>query len=197
MEKIRKTGFVCPKPWKLSSGVYRVTQRHSIPCRVFSVLEPDLLRHCLHEHGKGILDLFSEKQICLDGKKLRGVNPGSRGNLKTLIKIEPTRFVKNRQMQEIRHYISDEEGFRAAYFNALDRGHWSIENSFALASGCDFQGRPFSCQKGQCPWKPLYNLSTLRKLALQIIKEHNDKLSLKKRRLKAAYQTEYLRKLIA
>ncbi|OAV71860.1 hypothetical protein Barb6_01316 [Bacteroidales bacterium Barb6] len=32
--------------------------------------------------------------------------------------------------------------------------------------------------------------------ALQIIKEHPDKLSLKKRRLNAAYNIEYLKKLI-
>jgi hypothetical protein len=40
------------------------------------------------------------------------------------------------------------------------------------------------------------NLSTLRKLALQMIREQPDKLSLKKRRLKAAYDLAYLKKLI-
>jgi hypothetical protein len=35
---------------------------HDTSNRVFSVLEPD----CLNEHGKGILDLLSEKQICLE-----------------------------------------------------------------------------------------------------------------------------------
>jgi hypothetical protein len=47
-------------------------------------------------------------------------------------------------------------------------------------------------RKGNAP----ENLSTLRKLALQIIKEQDDRLSLKKRRLKAAYNTDYLKKLI-
>jgi predicted transposase YbfD/YdcC len=40
------------------------------------------------------------------------------------------------------------------------------------------------------------NLSLLRKLALQIIREDDSKLSLKKRRLKAAYDLNYLIKLI-
>jgi predicted transposase YbfD/YdcC len=40
------------------------------------------------------------------------------------------------------------------------------------------------------------NLATLRKLALQIISEQQDKLSMKKRRLRAAYDTEYLKKLV-
>jgi predicted transposase YbfD/YdcC len=40
------------------------------------------------------------------------------------------------------------------------------------------------------------NLAALRKLALQIISEQNDKLNMKKRRLRAAYDTEYLKRLI-
>ncbi|MDO4729305.1 MAG: ISAs1 family transposase, partial [Bacteroidota bacterium] len=40
------------------------------------------------------------------------------------------------------------------------------------------------------------NLSVLRKLALQMIKNQKDKLSLKKRRLKAAYNTDYLKDII-
>jgi hypothetical protein len=47
--------------------------------------------------------------------------------------------------------------------------------------------------KGNAP----ENLSTLRKFALQIIKEYNkDRLSLKKRRLKAAYDLMYLKNLV-
>ena len=48
--------------------------------RVFSVLEPDLLRKCLNDYGKDIIGLLAEKQICLDGKKLKGVSPTSKGN---------------------------------------------------------------------------------------------------------------------
>jgi hypothetical protein len=40
------------------------------------------------------------------------------------------------------------------------------------------------------------NLSTLRKLALQLVSNKNDKLSLKKRRMKAAYDEKYLREMI-
>jgi hypothetical protein len=39
-----------------------------------------LLRDCLNAHGRDIVGFLSEKQICLDGKKLRGVSPTSRGN---------------------------------------------------------------------------------------------------------------------
>jgi hypothetical protein len=41
------------------------------------------------------------------------------------------------------------------------------------------------------------NLAALRKLALQIISKQQDKPSMKKRRFRAAYDTEYLKKLIS
>ncbi|OAV71350.1 Transposase [Bacteroidales bacterium Barb4] len=43
--------------------------------RVFSSLEADLLRQCLKNYGRDLLGLLSEKQICIDGKKLRGISP--------------------------------------------------------------------------------------------------------------------------
>jgi len=48
--------------------------------RVFSSLNPKLLGKCLHDYGKDIVGLLSDKQICFDGKKLKGVSPTSRGN---------------------------------------------------------------------------------------------------------------------
>ena len=48
--------------------------------RVFQLLDCQELRNILTAQGKAILDTLSEKQVCLDGKKLRGANPTSRGN---------------------------------------------------------------------------------------------------------------------
>jgi predicted transposase YbfD/YdcC len=286
------------------------------------MLSPDVLRRCLSDYGKDIIGLPAEKQICLDGKKLRGVSPTSRGNtglyivnawvsenrmcigqkrvedksneitaipslidelditesvvsidamgcqqdiaaqitekgghyllalkenqgnlyedtvfgfktcsaesvsedweydhgryevrkcsiipsqkvllpemqnrwseLKTLVKVESSRQIKDRQVTEIRYYISDEEGQNAAYYNALVRGHWGIENQLHWHPDVTFREDDCRARKDYAP----ENLSTLRKLALQIISEQTDKLSLKKRRLKAAYDMEYLKKLI-
>ncbi|MDR1120120.1 MAG: hypothetical protein LBM08_04305 [Dysgonamonadaceae bacterium] len=47
-------------------------------------------------------------------------------------------------------------------------------------------------RKGYAP----ENLATLRNLVLQIISEQSDRLSLKKQRLKTAYDSEYLKMLI-
>jgi predicted transposase YbfD/YdcC len=290
--------------------------------RVFSMLEPALLRQCLQDYGKDLVGLLSEKQICLDGKKLKGVSPTSRGNtglyivnawvsenrvcigqkkveeksneitaipsligelditdavvsidamgcqrdiaaqikskgghyllalkgnqgnlyedtvfgfktasaksfseeweydhgryelrkcsiissenvllpeiqeqwsgLKTLIRIEAGRQTKDGQTQETRYYISDEEGLSATYFNALVRGHWGIENHLHWHLDVTFKEDDCRARKDYAP----ENLATLRKLALQIISKQKDRLSLKKRRLKAAYDSEYLKTLI-
>jgi len=48
--------------------------------RVFKRLKSESLQSCLDSYGKEILDSLSEKQIVLDGKKLKGVSPNSKGN---------------------------------------------------------------------------------------------------------------------
>jgi predicted transposase YbfD/YdcC len=72
------------------------------------------------------------------------------------------------------------------------RGHWSIENHLHWHLDVTFKEDASRVRTGYAP----ENLSTLRKLALQIIAEQNDKLSLKKRRVMAAYDEEYMIKLV-
>jgi hypothetical protein len=47
----------------LSNGI----PSHDTFNRVFSSLNPELLRQCLTDYGKDIVGLLSEKQICFDG----------------------------------------------------------------------------------------------------------------------------------
>jgi predicted transposase YbfD/YdcC len=290
--------------------------------RVFSMLDADVLRKCLNDYGKDIIGLLSEKQICLDGKKLKGVSPTTRGNrglyilnawvaenricigqkrvedksneitalpslieeldineavvsidaigcqreiaaritakgghyllalkenqgelyadtvcgfkaysaesmsetweydhgryetrrcsilssekallaenqsqwneLKTLVKVEATRIGKGMEATETRYYISSEQGVNAKYFNALVRGHWGIENQLHWHLDVTFKEDASRARTANAP----ENLSTLRKLSLQIIDRQQDKLNLRKRRLKAAYDIKYLTKLL-
>ncbi|WP_172916166.1 ISAs1 family transposase [Capnocytophaga canimorsus] len=290
--------------------------------RVFSSLDTSVLNKCLMDCGKAILDTLGEKQICIDGKKIKGVNPRGRGNtglyivnawvsenelcigqkkvadksneitaipeiinsldienavvsidamgcqkeiaslimakkghyllslksnqselfedvvcgfkarssdcfseeweysssrfetrkcrilqakdvlldenlsvwagLKTLIQIESERHLGADIQKETRYYISSEEGLSADYFNELVRGHWGIENK--LHWHLDVTFREDSC-RARAGFSA-ENLSALRKLALQMIKNQKDKLSLKKRRLKAAYNIDYLKDII-
>jgi predicted transposase YbfD/YdcC len=48
--------------------------------RVFRKLKSESVQSCLESYGKEILDSLSEKQLVLDGKKIRGVSICSRGN---------------------------------------------------------------------------------------------------------------------
>jgi hypothetical protein len=48
--------------------------------RVFKLIKADSLQEILETYGKDILSCLAEKQIVLDGKKLKGVSPTSRGN---------------------------------------------------------------------------------------------------------------------
>ena len=289
--------------------------------RVFQLLAPDLLSGLLQQHGQELLGLLAEKQICLDGKKLKGVSPRSKGNqglfivnawvaenrlcigqrkvdnksneitalpevirqlditeaivtidaigcqtslaqqirqqqghyllavkanqemlwedlqcafkanaassshqqweyardrletrrcsilsaacleaevvaswadLQTLVKVEASRSLGGQTSNQTRYYISDELVTDPLYFAKLTQGHWGIENHLHWHLDVTFGEDACRARKGHAP----ENLSTLRKLALQILRQRKDKLSLKKRRVKAAYDVEYLKKLL-
>ena len=47
--------------------------------RMMSAVCLDELRRCLSEHGRSFLSSLGEKQVAIDGKKLRGVSPRTNG----------------------------------------------------------------------------------------------------------------------
>lgn len=48
--------------------------------KVFQLIDSESFREYLGTHGRDILDVLAEKQICLDGKTLSGHSPQSRSN---------------------------------------------------------------------------------------------------------------------
>jgi predicted transposase YbfD/YdcC len=48
--------------------------------RIFQRIDASSLQSCLTKHGQEIMSILAEKQIVLDGKKLKGVSPTSKGN---------------------------------------------------------------------------------------------------------------------
>lgn len=113
-------------------------------------------------------------------------------NLGTIIRLESTREIQGKVTHETRYYISDEQQEKAAYFNALIRGHWSIENQLHWHLDITFKEDACRARVGYAS----QNLSVLRKMALHIVSEQKDKLSLKKRLYKAALDIGYLKKLL-
>lgn len=110
----------------------------------------------------------------------------------TIIKIYSSREISGRTTHETRYYISDEQGLSASYFQKLIRGHWSIENQLHWHLDVTFKEDGCRARKGYSS----QNLSVLRKMALHIVSEQKDKLSMKRRLYKAALDIEYLKKLL-
>jgi hypothetical protein len=71
-------------------------------------------------------------------------------------------------------------------------GHWIIENKLHWHLDVTFKEDQCRVRTGNAP----ENLSTVRKFALQMITNVNDKLSLKKRLYKAALDVEYMKKIL-
>lgn len=111
---------------------------------------------------------------------------------KTLVEITSTVDYGDHIATNVHRYISDENFPKADYFNMLSRGHWSIENQLHWNLDVNFLEDACRARKGFAP----VNLSTIRKLAMQIIKEHIDKSSLKKRRFKASLSNDYLMNML-
>jgi len=113
-------------------------------------------------------------------------------NLNTIVRIESIREIQGKTTQEVRYYISDEPETKAAYYQALARGHWSIENQLHWHLDVTFKEDKCRARAGYAS----QNLSVLRKMALHIVSEQKDKLSIKKRLYKAALDRKYLKKLL-
>ena len=93
---------------------------------------------------------------------------------------------------QTRYYISDEDFPSAAYYGALARGHWAVENGLHWHLDVTFREDHCRARKDNAA----QNLSLLRKLALQVAKATCDRLSLRKRLVRASMDKDYLRTLL-
>ena len=112
--------------------------------------------------------------------------------LKTIVEITSTVDYGNRTAITKRYYISDEDYPKDAYYNMLARGHWTIENNLHWMLDVTFKEDASRARKGYAA----ENLSLVRKLALQIVKQHNNKRSIKKRLFRAALSQDYLKEIL-
>lgn len=120
---------------------------------------------------------------------------GKWANLKTLVMVHThTVHVSEggREENQTRYYISDEDFPSAAYYGGLARGHWAVENGLHWHLDVTFKEDDCRARKKNAA----QNLSLIRKLVLQIVKATNDRLSLKKRLVRASMDKDYLRTLL-
>lgn len=112
--------------------------------------------------------------------------------LRTLVEISTEVIEGDTTTRTTRHYISDDSFEKAAYYNMLARGHWGIENQLHWHLDVTFHEDASRARKDNAP----QNLSMVRKMALQIVKNHQDKRSVRKRMFRAALDQNYFFDLI-
>ncbi|MCM1452642.1 MAG: ISAs1 family transposase [Clostridium sp.] len=113
-------------------------------------------------------------------------------HLKTIVKIERIRDKGGQRVREEAFYISDEDFPKAKYYALLARGHWGVENKLHHVLNVTFREDGSRVRKGYAP----QNLSALRKMALALIKQMDDKRSLIQRRKKCLRNMSYLCKVV-
>ena len=112
--------------------------------------------------------------------------------VRTVVEVTSTVTTPEGAASSVRHYISDEDHPRAAYYAMLARGHWGIENQLHWHLDVTFKEDACRARKGFAA----QNLSTVRKLALQIAKAHSDNRSIRKRLFRASLSQDYLLELL-
>ena len=112
--------------------------------------------------------------------------------VRTIVEVTSTVTTPGGTASSVRHYISDEAHPHAAYYAMLARGHWGIENQLHWHLDVTFKEDACRARKGFAA----QNLSTVRKLALQIVKAHRGKRSIRKRLFRASLSQDYLLELI-
>jgi len=123
---------------------------------------------------------------------LRNLHPDWAG-LHTIVTVESTRTDKkyNTTSTETRHYISslppDAERILAAI-----RAHWGIENTLHWTLDVTFAEDANRTRKDHAA----FNLATIRKAALTLLRQNNTNASLKKKRFKAALNTSFRQSLL-
>jgi predicted transposase YbfD/YdcC len=113
--------------------------------------------------------------------------------LKTIIQIHSERHVVASGIteKETRYYISSLEG-QAENFNQLVRSHWSIENQLHWSLDVQF-GEDDSRKRIR---NAAQNFSTIRKIALNLIKADLEKISVNRKRNKSAMSDTYREKML-
>jgi predicted transposase YbfD/YdcC len=119
--------------------------------------------------------------------------------LHTLIKIESERTFKGSEAKgeaHTRYYISSYQG-DAAFFNQAVREHWGIENKLHWSLDVAFGEDKSLKQAGNAA----ENFSFISKIALNLLKQHDDsrgkqKVSIKTKRKKCGWDKDYLLKVL-
>lgn len=111
--------------------------------------------------------------------------------LQSVVMVHAKREFTDKIEEEYRFYISSKNQ-TPQYFNDRIRAHWGIENHLHWHLDVSFDEDKSTTRMGN----GAENHHTLRKLALQMLKQPVDKHSIKERRKKAGWNNDYLLQII-
>jgi len=135
------------------------------------------------DHGRG------ERRsvyVCQDLALLEATQQWA--GLQSVVMVETTRWVKESEQTSTRFYISSLGGKEPEVYAGFIRGHWGIENKLHWHLDVSFGEDASQLRKDNGP----QNMSAIRKLALFIIGKDNSKMSIKRKRKKAARNNHFM-----
>jgi predicted transposase YbfD/YdcC len=112
-------------------------------------------------------------------------------NCQTIVRVTCERQLNEQTEQETRYFISTLPA-QPDLLLACVRAHWSIENSFHWVLDVVFKEDQARTQHEN----GAINLAVLRRIALNLIKRHNGKGSLKGKRYRAALDEDFLHEIL-
>jgi predicted transposase YbfD/YdcC len=112
--------------------------------------------------------------------------------LAAVVCVQTRRWQQGREQQSTRYYLTSLAQASAGELAGYVRGHWGIENDLHWHLDVTFAEDACRVRQGHAP----RNLSTLRKLALTLLRREPTKMSLPRKRKKAARDDDYLRQLL-
>jgi predicted transposase YbfD/YdcC len=159
--------------------------------RAFAGLAHTTVRQVDKGHGR--LETRTTTVIT-DPAYLREIDPaGKWWQLGSIFRVERTRQLKGRTSHQVSYGISSLR-VPAQQLAPYIRGHWHIENSLHWRLDVVFREDQSRIRQGAAP----ANLATVRRIALNLLqREKSHKAGLKGKRLKAAWDTDYLLKVLA
>jgi Transposase len=113
-------------------------------------------------------------------------------NLSTIVMVERERYVNGKTSTETSYYLTSLESDAARVSRAV-RGHWGIENSLHWVLDIAFREDESRIRKDHAP----ANFAIIRHMALNLLrKETSLRRSIKTKRLKAGWDTDYLARIL-
>jgi predicted transposase YbfD/YdcC len=111
--------------------------------------------------------------------------------LRTVVMVERQRQIADRTQTETVYYISSLPADARRILNAT-RAHWTVENTFHWTMDVIFGEDTTRVRLDQAP----ENFAVIRHIALNLLKQHPAKLSIKRKRFRAALNDAFLLELL-